>query len=175
MATWFTVWTTEPVHARLFVLYLVAIFCFSVFRVVRLARFLYSTRTDAATNSISDRDDLRRIGLADARFRHLWYLRYADMQSIKTAVVFTLLLSVVIVTGGAGGAFANEFNNTNVPGSVALLKVGFVLCRRLATGVSVCAILYVIASSCEVVLMRRKADWSHALAVAKAGLSDFPR
>jgi len=99
------------------------------------------------------------LHLADSRFRYRWDECYAIAMWIKNLAILTLILSFAVVAYGFYPTWLYEFNDTNVPGSLALFRAVTLLSRRAAFGTVSSAAFYAVGIFFEGALRRRKAGW----------------
>ena len=107
------------------------------------------------------------LRLAEARFLYVWERCFAASESIKRASVVTLLLTFIMIAGGASPAYNLNFHGYNTTGLMALYQTIDQLLGLLAFGLSVCTILYLVSSFFERVLADRKARWTYFCAQLK--------
>jgi len=98
---------------------------------------------------------------AENKFSYLWEKCYSDVQSIKSASMFSFLLSLVMVAYGAFPTYSRFYNNSNRPGSLCLFLTVEQLFLLLALGWSCCVALYLAASFFERTLADRKTCWKY--------------
>lgn len=137
-----------------------------------LARFVLSNRisveslADEGVDSIkasSSTDDavFRTLRVADSWFLYLLGICNTYVAIMKRLARLTLLVSVLVVAYGACWTWADQFNDRNITGGLALLFAARLLLWRLSLGLCASAILYAISSLFELKLMRRLNSWKY--------------
>lgn len=101
------------------------------------------------------------LRMAEAEFSHDWEECWTDLGSIKRASVVTLLLTFVMITGGASTIFAESWQCYSCTGLTALHATVDQILGLLAFGLSVCTALYVVHGFFERLLTDRKARWTY--------------
>jgi hypothetical protein len=173
-------WAIEPLHVRLFVLYLLGAGCFTLWRSVNLMRRLFSIdrvtkaalRNDVSLGprpgerssstepkTVGSVDVFRREQAAECEFSVLSEACDADIASINRLVTLTLYLSLLVVVYGAFPTWADEFNNSKVTGNMALHSAVEKLFARFTLGLSTSILLYAASSFFVGNLARRRIKW----------------
>ena len=119
-----------------------------------------------ALSPSAEKPTLNSLRAADSRFKYLVGKLQVDAALIQKLAWLTLLISILVVVYGAFPTLADQFNNRNVIGSVALLATADLLLSRLALGLAVFVVLYALASTFEVMLLRRVNAWQYILSQA---------
>jgi hypothetical protein len=101
------------------------------------------------------------LRVAETSFLYLWEKCHSDVESGKRACVLTLLLSFLVVIYGANPIYHGYREGSRLTGYACLLLTLQQLLSLLAFGLSLCTVLYLVASFFEGTLADRKACWKY--------------
>jgi len=101
------------------------------------------------------------LRMAEADFLYVWTKCCTDSESIMRASKVTLLLTFVMIAGGASAIYSECLACYNCSVLTALRATIDQLLTLLALGLSVCTSLYIIHSFFERLLADRRARWTY--------------
>jgi hypothetical protein len=120
------------------------------------------------SGEVGTRDVLRA---AECKFLYLWEICYTEVAAVRKAAVVALLLSIVMVAGGACPIFSLFFSSDRRAPYASFLLALNQLFLLLALGLSVYTALYAVSGVLERVLAKRKARWKYVCAKYGVGSS----
>jgi len=117
-------------------------------------------------SSLREKSALHTLRAADSRFRYIIGRYQGSAALLRQLVWLTLLLSSLVVIYGAFPTLADQFNDRNVTGSVAMLATVSLCFSRLSLGLAACAVLYAVSGIFTLMLQRRLNRWQYTYSLA---------
>ena len=134
-----------PWFEKAFVIYLVVVLLVSISRVISLMWRMREFQKIEQGNP----DELT------SRFQFLWESCLAKVASVKSLSVLTILFSLLVFSWNTT-ILLQGMTMEKVTGAVFLAGTMAVAFTNFSLGILVCAVLYILANFCEVILVRRK-------------------
>ena len=123
---------------------------------------------DAGTHPSGSSELARaRLRSAEARFALGWREAYADVVSMRSLAWLALILAATSVTWDLVDAYSREYDHRNYVPVYAVTLAASKLTTRLGFGFAVCAVFLVLSAFCDQALLRRRAQWKFACALAR--------
>ena len=140
-----------PWFTKAFVIYLVVVLLLAAARVIRLMWRMREFRTIEQGNA----NELI------SRFQFLWESCQAKVASLKSLSVLTILFSLLIFSWNTT-TLLQGITMEKVTGAALLAGAMAQAFSNFSLGILVCAVLYIFAIVCDVILVRRKMLFLHS-------------